>query len=326
MPNATQRRVVVTDATFPALDAEERAATEAGATFRSFQCRSEADVLDATAGADVVLVQFAPMGASALDALGHGARVIRYGVGYDNIDLAAAARRGVSVAYVPDYCTSEVADHTATMILATLRKLAALDASVRRGEWTAVATLRPTPAFSASTIGFVGLGRIGRAVLDRLRAFGFGFLVFDPALDERTATELGVRRAPTLEALLAEADLATLHVPSSATTRGMINRATLARMKPTAAIVNTARGDLVVEADLAAALNEGGLAAAALDVFGQEPLPPASPLRSAKGLLLSPHAAWYSDTSIARLQELAADEVRRALAGEPPRCPVPPPA
>lgn len=323
MPSKTERRVVVTDWTFPTLEAEERAAEQAGATFRSHQCRSEADVVEAITGADVVLVQFAPVRAGALATLAPGARVIRYGVGYDNIDVSAAARRGVGVAYVPDYCTAEVADHTATMILATLRKLTPLDASVRDGEWAAVATMRPTPTFASTTIGFVGFGRIGRAVMERLRPFGFAFLVFDPMLDDARVAELGARRAPTLESLLAEADLATLHVPSSSTTRGMMNRTTLARMKSTAAVVNTARGDLIVEEDLAAALNGGRLAAAALDVFGQEPLPSASPLRTARGLLLSPHAAWYSDASIARLQHLASDEVRRALAGEPPRCPVP---
>jgi D-3-phosphoglycerate dehydrogenase / 2-oxoglutarate reductase len=315
------RLVVVTDYTFPALQHEQAAAGEA--RFAAHQCRDAESVAAAVKGADVVVVQFAPMTRAALEGLAPGARVIRYGVGYDNIDVKAAAELGIKVAYVPDYCTDEVADHTATSLLASLRKLAALDASVRAGQWAAVAVCKPMRPFRESTVGFLGLGRIGRAVMDRLRPFGFSFLVFDPALSETDLAPLGASKAATTDALFAAADALALHAPSTPATRGIVNAGTLARMKPNAMIVNTARGDLIDAAALASALQDGVIAGAALDVFDTEPLPADHVLRSAPNLQLSPHAAWYSDASIDRLQALAADEIRRALAGEPVRSPVP---
>jgi D-3-phosphoglycerate dehydrogenase len=319
--SAADRLVVVTDYTFPTLHHEQAAAAEA--CFMAHQCRDADSVAAAVKGADVAVVQFAPMTRAALEGLAPGARVIRYGVGYDNIDVKAAAELGIKVAYVPDYCTDEVADHTATALLASLRKLAALDASVRAGQWAAVAVCKPMRPFRESTVGFLGLGRIGRAVMDRLRPFGFGFLVFDPALSETDLAALGAGKAATTDDLFAAADALALHAPSTPKTRGIVNAQTLARMKPNAVIVNTARGDLIDAAALAAALQDGRIAGAALDVFDKEPLPADHVLRSAPNLQLSPHAAWYSDTSIDRLQVLAADEIRRALAGEPARSPVP---
>ncbi|WP_284316433.1 C-terminal binding protein [Labrys miyagiensis] len=320
---AHDRLVVVTDYTFPSLHHEQAAA--GAARFATHQCSDAQAVTAAVKGADVALVQFAPMTRAALEGLAPGARVIRYGVGYDNIDVKAAGELGIEVAYVPDYCTDEVADHTATALLASLRKLAALDASVRAGQWAAVAVCKPMRPFRDSMVGFLGLGRIGRAVMERLRPFGFSFLVFDPALSEAQVEALGASKAATTDDLFAAADALALHAPSTPATRGIVNRATLARMKPNAMIVNTARGDLIDAAALAEALANNRIAGAALDVFDSEPLPSDHVLRGAPNLQLTPHAAWYSDASIDRLQALAADEVRRALAGEPMRSPVPTP-
>jgi D-3-phosphoglycerate dehydrogenase len=321
----TDSLVVVTDYTFPDLRQEQVVCAAAGARFSAHQCRDAESVARATKGARVALVQFAPMTEAALAGLASGARVIRYGVGYDNIDIHAAATLGIEVAYVPDYCTDEVADHTATSLLAALRKLSALDASVRRGAWAAVAICRPMSPFRQSTVGFLGLGRIGRAVMERLRPFGFSFLVFDPALSEADLAPLGARKAVTTDDLFAAVDALTLHAPSTPVTRHIVNKAALRRMKSGAVIVNTARGDLIDAEALAEALANGEIAGAAIDVFEQEPLPADSRLRAAPNLHLSPHAAWYSDTSLGRLQALAADEIRRALAGEPMRSPVPSP-
>jgi D-3-phosphoglycerate dehydrogenase len=319
----TDRLVVVTDYTFPDLHQEQAVAGGAGARFRAHQCHDAESVARVTKGAQVVVVQFAPMTEAALAGLAPGARVIRYGVGYDNIDIHAAARLGIEVAYVPDYCTDEVADHTATSLLAAVRKVSALDASTRRGEWAAVRVCQPMRPFSQSMVGFLGLGRIGRAVMERLRPFGFSFMVFDPALSEDKLASLAADKASTSDELFMAVDALTLHVPSTPATRHIVNKAALSRMKPGAVIINTARGDLIDEKALAEALRNGGIAGAALDVFEQEPLPADSALRAAPNLHLSPHAAWYSDVSIKRLQALAAEEVRRGLAGEPMRCPVP---
>jgi len=165
-------RVVVTDYTFPDLAQEKAAATAAGADFEAFQCKSAADVAAAVAGADVAVVQFAPFGPDAARAVRPGSTVIRYGVGYNNIDLPPARAAGLRLGYVPDYCTNEVADHTVAAALSLLRKLPQLDASVRRGDWAAVKIAKPMKPFSQTVFGFFGLGQIGRAVLARLRGFG----------------------------------------------------------------------------------------------------------------------------------------------------------
>ena len=308
-------RVVVTDYTFPDL-AQEQAA--AGADFAAHQCRTAQDVAAAVAGAQVAVVQFAPFGPAAAAAMQPGGTVIRYGVGYNNIDLAACAAHGLRVGYVPDYCADEVAEHTAAMALAMLRKLPMMDASVRRGEWAAVRVAKPMKPFGQTRFGFFGLGQIGRAVLARLRGFGFQFMAHDPGV---TALE-GVEMV-SAEELLARADIISLHAPATSVTTEYFNAARLATMQPHAIIVNSARGQLIVEADLADALTRGVIAGAALDVFHVEPLPADNPLRQAPNLLLMPHAAWYSEVAIHRLQELVAEDIARALRGIGPRKPVP---
>jgi D-3-phosphoglycerate dehydrogenase / 2-oxoglutarate reductase len=308
-------RVVVTDYTFPDL-AQEQAA--AGADFAAHQCRSAADVAAAVAGAQVAVVQFAPFGPEAAAAMNPGGTVIRYGVGYNNIDLAACAAHGLRVGYVPDYCADEVADHTAAAALTLLRKLMPMDASVRRGEWAAVRLAKPMKPFAQTRFGFFGLGQIGRAVLTRLRGFGFQFLAHDPGVTALDGVEM-----VSAEDLLARADIISLHAPATPVTTGYFNAARLATMQSHAMIVNSARGQLIVEEDLAAALKAGVIAGAALDVFHVEPLPADSPLREAPNLILTPHAAWYSEAAIHRLQELVAEDIARALRGEGPRKPVP---
>ena len=310
-------RVVVTDATFPDVAREEAAARAAGASFERLACKTAEEVTEALKGADVAVVQFAPLTTAAVAGLAPGARAIRYGVGYNNFDLAALNGGNVLAAYVPDYCTDEVADHTAAAVLTLLRKLSPLETQVRRGEWNVVAVTRPLPAFRDTTIGFLGMGRIAQEVQRRLSPFGFRFIATDPV-----AVVDGVRLVD-LATLLAEADLLTLHAPATPDTVGIVNAEALARMKPTAYLVNSARGDLVVEDALARALAAGKLAGAALDVFAVEPLPMDSPLRAAPNLLLTPHAAWYSDVAVAQLQTLVADEITRALTGQPPRRPIP---
>ena len=312
-------RVVVTDYTFPDLKQEQAAA---GPDFAAFQCRTAEEVAAAVTGAEVALVQFAPFTASAAAAMKPNGTIIRYGVGYNNIDLAAAAKHGHKVGYVPDYCADEVADHTAAAALAILRKLPQMDASVRRGEWSAVRLAKPMKPFNQTVFGFFGLGQIGRAVLTRLKGFGFQFIASDPGVSEADAATLGVEQV-SAEVLLQRADIISLHAPATATTTGFFNAARFATMQPHAMIVNSARGQLIVEEDLAAALTRGVIAGAALDVFHVEPLAADNPLRQAPNLLLTPHAAWYSDVAIHRLQELVAEDVRRALRGEGPRKPVP---
>lgn len=315
-------RVVVTDTIFPNLDQEEAAARKAGADFEGFQCKTAEAVATAVKDADVVIVQFAPFAADAVNAVEPGATIIRYGVGYDNIDVAAARNAGLKVGYVPDYCTDEVADHTAALALSLLRKLPALDASVRNGEWAAVKHSKPLKPFSETTFGFFGIGQIGNAVLQRIKGFGFNVIAADPGLSEADAKALGITLVDA-DTLLATADIITCHAPATHGTIGFFSAANLEKMQSHAFLVNTARGQLINEDDLASALGAGIIQGAALDVFAVEPLPENSRLRDAPGLVLTPHSAWYSEAAIDRLQGLVAQDIALALKGEGPRKPVP---
>lgn len=314
--------VVITDATFPDVDKERAAAQALGASFELFDCNTAEDVVAAVKGAKVAVVQFAELNAEAVAGLAPGATVIRYGVGYNNLDVAAMNDRNVHGVYIPDYCTSEVADHTAAMILAKLRKLEALDASVRAGDWAAVKVAKPMKAFSETKIGFFGFGRIAQAVAERLAPFGFQFLASDPFFDATKNNPLNVQSV-SFDALIRDADCISLHAPATPETIGRINADVFTKMKPTSFLVNSARGDLIDETALAAALTNGEIGGASIDVFLQEPLPTDSPLRKAPNLTMSPHAAWYSDVAVESLQSLVADEVTRALNGKPARCPIP---
>jgi len=315
-------RIVVTDATFPRLEAERAVAARYGASLEEARCASPEDVVKAARGTDVLLVQFAQITREAIEVMAPNAAIVRYGLGLDNIDLTAAQRKGVRVAYVPDYATGEVADHTAALILAALRKIIALDRSVRAGKWDPVGVCRPMQSFAQSVVGFIGFGRIGREVHARLQPFGFTSIVSDPYADAATLSALSAR-AVDLETLFSTADVVSLHAPLTPTTRHVVNAVRLKLMKATAVIVNTARGALIDSASLEDALAENRIGGAALDVFEEEPLPADSRLRQLSNVILTPHAAWYSAQSAERVQALAADEVHRHLSGQPARCPAP---
>lgn len=317
----TTKRVVVTDTPFKELEEERAAADSNGAVFEVFQCKSEQETVDAVAGADVVMVTHVPITAAVLEALAPNAVIVRYGVGVDNIDVDRAHQLGVRIASVPDYGSETVADHASAALLSLMRRLPMYDRAVRDEGWANPAALSPLPDLSNSTVGIIGMGRIGQAVHSRLAPFGFTFLAYDPVADPEEAKSRGIRLVELAE-LLAESDAVTLHVPLLPSTHHLISKDTLALMRPNAVLVNTARGALVDGGALNSALRSGIIAGAALDVFEEEPLSSESPLRSAPNLLLTPHAAFYSDDSLVRLQRSAADELDRALSGRPLRCPI----
>jgi D-3-phosphoglycerate dehydrogenase len=267
----------------------------------------------------VAFVNFAPITGAVLERLAPEALVIRYGIGVDNVDLDAARRLGVSVANVPDYGSDTVADHAAASLLALLRRIPHYDRAIREDGWTRPTDVGPVAGFGSTTVGLVGTGRIGLALASRLARFGMQVVAHDPYADAERAAEAGVRLVG-LDELLTSSHAVSLHAPLTDETRHLINAETLARMRSGAVLVNTARGGLVDSAALAESLERGHLAGAALDVTDPEPLPLDSPLRTAPGVVLTPHAAFYSDDSLAALQRLAAEEAGRHLAGQPLRC------
>lgn len=269
--------------------------------------------------AAILLGTQAACSAQVIEGLAACRAIVRYGVGVDNVDAAAARARGIAVANVPDYGVDEVATHAVALALACLRKLFPATALARRAEWK-LAPLRPIQAVPDTTFGVAGLGRIGQAAAAKTAALGFRVLASDPYVPVDRAPRR-VRLVPFAE-LLGAADLLSLHMPLTPETRNLIGAPQLAAMKPTAYLINTARGELVDGAALAEALRSGRLAGAALDVVPGEPPAPDHPLLSCPTALLTPHMAWYSEAAERRLRRMAAEEVRRALRGQPLRNPI----
>jgi D-3-phosphoglycerate dehydrogenase len=252
-----------------------------------------------TAGADAILVGLQPLRSEHMAALSDSVRIIaRAGVGLDTIDVASATARGVRVVYQPNYATNEVADQAASMALASWRRLERANSLVRSNGWAPSTEIGPVHALQDSTLGVLGFGRIGRAVVRRLSPFVSRVVVFDAYPDHSLD---GVEWMDSAEDLLAVANLLTLHLPLLESTRHIINARAIELLPRGAVVVNVSRGGLVDENALAEGLSSGKLAGAALDVFETEPLPDDSPLRSAPNLLLSPHVAWYSVESSGRL-------------------------
>jgi D-3-phosphoglycerate dehydrogenase / 2-oxoglutarate reductase len=308
--------IVITDSDLPSGGIEERLLDEAGIASRRAACRSEQDVIDQCAGADALIVQWAPISARALDALPRVRMISRLGIGYDMVDVDAATERGVAVANTPDYCIEEVACHTLALVLDQARGVVALDAAVRSGTWAAAKSYPGAVRPSTTAVAVIGYGRIGARVAAALGSVGFRVLVHDRYVADRAVRDAG-HTPVSLDEALSGADIVTLHVPLTAETRHMIDARALAAMRPGARLVNTCRGGLVDEAALAAALRSGQLAGAGLDVFAAEPLPAESPLRRLPTVTLTPHAAWYSAQALADLPVFATRQAIDFLAGRP---------
>lgn len=313
-------RVVYTDYGFEEVSTERSIIEKAGGELIETRCRTPDEVLSACHDADAVLVQWAPMPAEVIEALEKCRIIVRVGIGVDNVDLDMAARCGITVCNVPDYCIDEVADHAMALALSLSRDLHQVDHRIRAGTWTITPVSRVT-AFSQMTFGTIGFGRIARAVHRRAMAFGFRCAAFDPQVRAEEMQQNYVEKMD-IDEVFAESDILSLHAPLTAETRHLVSESTLSLMKSNALLVNTSRGALVDGSSLAHALKEGRIGGAGLDVFETEPLPINHPLRESPNTILTSHMAWYSEQSVPRLQRLAAEEVARFMTGQPPRNPV----
>jgi D-3-phosphoglycerate dehydrogenase / 2-oxoglutarate reductase len=316
------RVVAITDCDHDTVDPERAVLDGHDVELRRLQCRTPQEVADQGGDADVLINQYVPITAEVLDALPRCRLVVRYGVGVDNVDVEAAAARGIWVANVPDYGRDEVADHTLALALSVLRGVVVLDRSVHDGVWDLEAA-RPLRRLSTLTYGVVGCGAIGTAVARRAAGLGMRVLGHDVP---QVRSDPPIERVP-LEELLASADLVSLHAALTPDSHHLIGAAALARMRPTAFLVNTARGGLVDGAALLAALDAGALAGAALDVLEGEP-PDELGWRLARHprVVATPHAAWYSEEAFHSLKTEVAREALRVLEGGRPRSPVNQPA
>ena len=311
----SKRKVFITDYSFAHLDPERSVLEPIGCTIDHAQCKTAADVIERAGDAEVLMVQWAPITEQVLAALPNCKLVVRYGIGVDNVDLSAAKARGVAVCNVPDYSIDEVADHAVSTAVALGRQLMQLDKRLRSGVWK-LAPITPMPAFRDMTFAVAGFCRIGRAVLDRARGFKFKLAGYDPFVSEALFEAADVRKL-SLEDLFQFADILSLHLPLTAETKHLVNADRLAAMKPTAVIVNTARGPLIDTNALCAALKAGTIGYAGLDVFETEPLAPDHPIRNCENSIFTSHVAWYSERSLPQLQRMAAEEVARFLLNQP---------
>jgi D-3-phosphoglycerate dehydrogenase len=314
-------KVLVTDYVFQSLDVERSVLEPLGCELVEAGGTSEEELVAAVEGATAMLVCYAQVPETVIEAASDaGCRIIsRYGIGYDNIDVAAATRRGILVTYVPDYCLDEVADHTMALMLALARGVVVGARTVTGGGWSVpqggVRRLR------GRRLAVIGVGGIGRRVIARALPFGLDVTGFDPYVSD---WDLGARRAGSLEEAVQDADLITLHTPLTAENRHLIDADSIAKMTRSPIIVNTARGGLVDVDAATEALDSGRIGGLALDVTEVEPPPADHPLRNHPRAVLTPHMAFYSVEAQAELQRRAAEEVARALRGEPPDRPVNP--
>jgi D-3-phosphoglycerate dehydrogenase len=304
-------RVVVTDSQFADIEIERAVLAAVGAVVERVSALTAEDVVRTARDADGLLVQWAPVDAGVIAALEKCRVISRYGIGVDNVDVAAAASRGIAVTNVPDYCIDEVADHTIALVAACLRGFAPLGASIRGGRWEPTLPGRSVRRFSETTLGVVGMGRIGQLVARRAKGLGMNVVGFDPY----TNTNQDVPMMASLHDLLSESEVVTLHCALVPDTRNLIGRAEFTAMRSTAFLINTARGALVDEVELVDALRSGSIAGAGLDVFDTEPLSESSPLRSFDNVVLTPHSSWFTLEALEALRRRAAENVAAVLTG-----------
>ncbi|NUT47058.1 MAG: C-terminal binding protein [Saccharothrix sp.] len=322
----TQQTVVIADYDFGDVDVERAIVEGAGLRLVAADCKTEDDVIEAARDADAVIAQYAAVGARAVDAFTRCKVIARYGTGVDIVDVEAATRRGILVTNVPnDWCRDEVADHAVALLLAAARKVCAYDRATRAGTWRWQSG-EPIHRLRGRTLGLLAFGAIAQAVAARARPFGVAVIAHDPYVAPEDVTAHGVRPVSFGE-LLDESDYLVVQAPLTAQTHHLIGEPELRRMKPTSILVNTGRGPIVDDRALHAALARGWIAGAGLDDIEEEPAKqrdwrPVNPLFSLDNVIITPHAAYYSEESIRTVRDFAAAEVVRVLTGEAPLSPV----
>jgi len=305
--------IAITDSPFPSLDPAEKALARLDPEYRMANSPSADDILSVARDADAILVTYAKLPGELLRQLTKCRAIGRFGLGVDNIDLPAAKELGIAVNYVPDYCLREVSDHAMALLLALARKVPLANKLVQAGRWE-VPPLVPLRRLEGQTLGLIGFGNIPRALAPKAKAFGLKVLTHDPYVKADVLSAAGVEGV-SFDDLLARSDFVSVHAPLLPATRGLVNGAAFAKMKKGAYLINTARGPLVDEAALVAALDSGQLGGTALDVVTTEPLAKDSLLLGRDNVILTPHTAFYSVEALEELQTKCASDVARVLSG-----------
>ncbi len=269
--------------------------------------------IEAARFADAIMTRETELPLQFIDELQKCKVIVRYGVGVDNIDLQAAARKKIFVANVKDYGTETVAEHAVALMFAVARRIVTRDQEVRKGIWD-VGAAQPLYSFMDKTVGIIGCGKIGKAFLRKVSALGFRkALVYDPFITELEGAEM-----MDIDTVFRESDVISLHMPLTSESRHIINEEVISQMKPNAILINTSRGGLVDEVSLANALRENRIYGAGIDVFETEPPSLTHPCFALKNVVVSDHTGWYSVESLEILQRKAAEEVARVFSNQQP--------
>lgn len=309
-------KVVITDYQYDNVDQERRIVTDAGFTFETFQVKEPADVIPVVEDADAVVTQYSTIDKDVIAAMKNCKVIIKYGIGINNIDAAAATEKGIYVCNVPDYGIDEVSNHAVAFIMALAKKLPLINAACKAGEWN-YDSVQPLFRMAGQTLGLMGFGRIPQMVATKMRPFNMDIIVYDPYISAEVCEEHGVKSVD-FDTLVKESDYISLHSPLTEETEHLFNDDVFKTMKDTAFLINTARGAIIDEKALINALNAGDIAGAALDVFEAEPVAKDNPLLAMDNVIATPHAAWYSEEAIDTLQEKVALEVVNILQGGVP--------
>jgi len=311
-----QFRVVLIEHGYSSVEHERQIISAAGGEFIDAESLPLPEALRLCQDADGILCRRLEITAAIIQGFRRCKILMRYGVGTDNVDVNAATSAGIIVGHVPSYCIDEVSTHALALLLACVRKVVVTHGKVQRGAWD-VHRADPIHRLAGCTLGLVGLGKIGSSVARKLRGWDVRVLAADPYIEPDRAKSLGVELVG-LEALFRQSDFISLHCPLLPETRHLVNRETLALMRPGAILINTARGPIVDTSALLQAFSEGRLVGAGLDVFEDEPLPVTSPLRKHPNVVLTDHTAWYSEEAQLELQRTAAEEIVRVCTGRLP--------
>lgn len=302
--------IFVTDITWPDLEIEKSILKELDFEISLGSAKTPEEICDQGKDADVVLQLFTPMTRENLSRLKNCKMLVRMGIGTNSVDLAAATELGIMVANVPDYCQEEVADHTMALFLDIARKTPRLVQQVKEGGWD-MRIADPIPRLRGKNFALLGCGGIGRITGTRAASFGLNIIGYDPYLSDSVFAESGICRYAKLEELLKDADFLSLHVPLIPETTGLMNAERLSMMKPTAYIINTARGPIIDEDALYDAVSKKIIAGAALDVLCSEPPKGTHKLATLENVIITPHAGWNSEEAIPELRVKTSQEVVR---------------
>lgn len=317
--------VVMTDYDWDSLEIERNILATVDAELIALQCKSEAEVIEAVRDADAVMPQYANVTRRAIEGMTRCKIISRSGIGVDIVDVQAATEHGIWVTNVPAYCVDEVADHALLLLLAAARRLLVYANSVKQGIW-GWQMGRPVPRLHGKNLGLVAYGKISRAIHQRALGFGLNVLVYDPYLSPDMISQAGARPV-SFEELLRESDFVIIQSPLTSQTHHLFDENALRKMKPSAILVNTARGPIVQDQALHRALTEGWIAGAAADDIEEEPAKirewkPTNPLLALSNFILTSHMAWYSEEACVETKTTSAQEIVRVLSGQTPLNPV----